>query len=242
MKLAVFGVGVALVLLCGGAVAGQEGSAERKDIVGTEKKLYSQNNEELVIRDYFQDRKDGFFLDVGCADPKKNSTTYFLEKHLGWSGIGIDALAEYAPKYEEQRPNTRFFSYIVTDHTGGPEKFYRIRGATGLSSTIERTEFMGRELRSDVLEIPTTTLNDLLDEAGVSKIDFMSMDIELGAPKALAGFDIERFNPELVCVEAGGDPEYRQGLMDYFEEHGYERIDRYLANDIVNWYFRPKKD
>jgi hypothetical protein len=40
------------------------------------KALYSQKNEELVIRDFFRDRRGGFFLDVGCAFPKNGSTTY----------------------------------------------------------------------------------------------------------------------------------------------------------------------
>ena len=39
----------------------------RRDILGTEKTLYSQHDEELIIRDFFQDRREGFFLDVGCA-------------------------------------------------------------------------------------------------------------------------------------------------------------------------------
>ncbi len=232
-------LGLVLALL---GFAGPASTEEpHKDIVGTEKKLYSQKNEELIIRDFFQDRREGVFLDVGCADPMHNSTTYYLEKHLGWSGIGVDALSEFAPKYEEQRPQTRFYSYIVTDHEGTKEKFYRVRGATGLSSTIERQEWMGKELKTDTLEVPTVTLNALLEKAGIEKIDFLSMDIEGGAPKALAGFDIERYRPELVCLEAsGGDPEYRKGLLDYFERHGYERIDRYLEYDVVNWYFRPK--
>jgi len=61
---------------------------------GPEKKLYSQFNEELIIRDFFQDRKNGVFLDVGCSKPIENSTTYYLDKHLGWSGIGIGASPE----------------------------------------------------------------------------------------------------------------------------------------------------
>ena len=83
------------------------------------------------------------------------------------------------------------------------------------------------------------TLDKLLDESGVNRIDFLSMDIEEGAPKALAGFDIERFRPELVCIEADAG-EYGVGLMRYFEQHGYGRIEKYLARDWVNWYFSPK--
>jgi hypothetical protein len=61
------------------------------------------------------------------------------------------------------------------------------------------------------------------------------MDIEGHEPKALAGFDIERFRPELVCIEAGN----REEIVDYFTQHGYERIEKYLEYDKVNWYFTP---
>jgi hypothetical protein len=61
---------------------------EMTSIFRKEKKLYSQWNEELLIRDFFGDRRDGTFLDVGCADYKRLSTTYYLEERLGWSGGG----------------------------------------------------------------------------------------------------------------------------------------------------------
>lgn len=65
------------------------------------------------------------------------------------------------------------------------------------------------------------------------------MDIEGSEPLALAGFDIKRFKPELVCIEVGNvDP---NKILEYFTRHGYERIDKYLKYDKVNWYFKPKK-
>ena len=70
-------------------VLGAGRSMPRRDIVGTEKSLYSQSQEEVIVRDFFQDRRDGVFLDVGCASPVTNSNTYYLEHHLGWTGIGI---------------------------------------------------------------------------------------------------------------------------------------------------------
>ena len=63
------------------------------------------------------------------------------------------------------------------------------------------------------------------------------MDIEEAEPAALAGCDIERFRPELVCIEVG--QRTRERLLAYFSAHGYERIDAYLAFDDHNWYFRP---
>jgi len=203
---------------------------------GPEQKLYSQGNEELIIRDFFRDRRSGFFLDVGSSQPITNSTTYYLEKHLGWSGIAIDALAEYARGYEESRPRTRFFSYIVTDHGGTRERFYRIRGAPELSSTIEGRQWAGEALPADVVEVPTITLDGLLEREGVERIDFLSMDIEGGEPKALAAFDLARYRPELICIGA-----YRKEAMydDYFGPLGYERLAKYHKYDYVNLYYTP---
>ena len=65
----------------------------------------------------------------------------------------------------------------------------------------------------------------------------MSMDIELAEPKALAGFDIERFTPRLVVVEA--HPEVRQQLLDYFAQHRYRVVGRYLRADPDNLWFAP---
>ena len=207
--------------------------------VESERKLYSQNDEELLIRHYFADRRGGFFLDVGAYHWKEASTTLYLEKHLGWTGIAIDANKEFAEGYAQNRPATKFLSYFVTDHSGGMEKLFL---AGPLSSNVEAhiRSFPGlKDFRPPEVEVPAITLDDLLDQSGVEKIDFLSMDIELGEPAALAGFDIERFRPDLVCIEASLS--VRDRISQYFGDHSYERIEEYLAYDYVNWYFRPSK-
>lgn len=206
------------------------------------KKLYSQYDEELIIRDFFNDRREGIFLDVGSSDYKRVSTTYYLEKHLGWSGIAVDALAEFTPGYIKNRPNTRFFSFIVTDHSGAIEPFYRVAKSTPLSSTskewIERAaEDRTISQNTQVVYVQTITLADLLEKNGTSKIDFLSIDIEGGEKKALATFDIDKFKPELVCIEG----EENEEVFDYFLSHDYELIEKYLEYDDLNWYFKPKK-
>ncbi len=218
------------------------GEPETAGILETGEKLYSQFDEELVIRDFFQDRRDGFFVDVGCGPPTRNSTTYYLEKHLGWSGIGVDALPEYAAAWKRERPRSRFFAFLVTDHAGTVDDFYRSE-IEGLSSTREQRSIQlpdGRTLtvEDEKVQVPSITLDELLDRNGVETIDLLSMDIELSEPQALAGFDIGRFRPELVCIEAA--PSTREAIRRYFDQHGYERILEYEAADPVNWYFEPR--
>lgn len=222
-------------------VAREEKSPEppaRRDLLAKKKKLYSQHDEEVIIRDFFQDRREGFFLDVGCAGPKKNSNTYYLESELGWSGIGVDALPEYAEAWRQKRPKSRFFNYIATDRSGLVQTFYRSEDTPGISSIEPRKKFSGKEVKYTEIKVPTITLTKLLDDNHVSKVDLLSMDIEGAELLALAGFDIDRFRPQLVCIEA-----YHAGrdkVLAYFAAHGYETIDRYRDRDKVNDYLTPR--
>ena len=205
------------------------------------KKLYSQNDEELIIRDFFNDRKGGFFLDVGSYHWEQLSTTYFLEKYLGWSGIAIDAQAGFAEGYKKYRPKTKFFSYAVTDHSGDTLKLYLTGGTSSLDS--EWYKFFVRKgddaKPPTAVDVPTITLNDLLERNGVTKIDFLTMDIEGAELPALAGFDIDKYQPELVLIEP--TTKTRDPILAYLNQHGYERIDEYLARDKQSWYFRRAK-
>jgi FkbM family methyltransferase len=219
-------------------------NVEGREGILAEERLYSTFDEELIIRHYFQDRRGGFYLDVGCAWPRRQSNTYYLEEHLGWTGIGVDALPEYAPAWKRDRPDSRFFSYLVTDHSGVEATFFR-SPATGLSSTdreMASGRFFGAEMDPAEIRVEAITLNDLLDREGVTQIDLVSIDIEGHELTALAGFDIERFRPQLVVIEisvldangTSGDA-YR-----YFERHGYAAIEAYRKFDAGNVYFEPK--
>jgi FkbM family methyltransferase len=205
------------------------------------KKLYSQNDEELLIRDFFDDRRGGFFVDVGSFHWEELSTTYFLEKYLGWSGIAIDAQAGFAEGYKKYRPKTKFFSYAVTDHSGDTLKLYLTGGTSSLNSEWYKYFVKKGEEQAPpkAVDVPTITLNDLLQQNNVSKIDFLTMDIEGAEPAALAGFDIDKYQPELVLIEPTVNT--REPIMKYLTEHGYERIEKYLERDKQSWYFRRVK-
>jgi FkbM family methyltransferase len=196
---------------------------------------FSRNFEEWIIRDHFQDRRDGVFLDVGANHYRNESNTYYLEKELGWSGLAIDALSEFGDDYRTHRPRTRFLAMFASDQAGSAQLFVPERNKLIASKD---PEFIRRHGETGTArEVPATTLDHALQEAGISRLDFMSMDIELAEPKALAGFDIDRFKPALVCIEA--HPEVRQQILDYFTRHRYVVIGKYLRVDQHNLYFQP---
>jgi FkbM family methyltransferase len=200
---------------------------------------HSRNFEELIVRDFFQDKRDGVFLDVGANHYRNENNSYFLETSLGWSGIAVDALSEFAADYKTHRPRTRFVAMFASDVPDSTVKFF-VPADDSMASSSTPGHTVRHGAPGTAREVPTTTLNALLAEAGISKVDFMSMDIELAEPKALAGFDVERYQPALVCIE--GHPEVRQQILDYFARHHYTVVGKYLRMDPQNIYFTPLKE
>lgn len=211
----------------------------RTDLDKFAPKSYSEGNEEVVIRHFFSDRRDGFFLDVGAYHYKDKSNTYYLEKNLGWHGIAIDANGEFEQGYLDFRPNTSFFAFFISDRSDEKADFYIVKDPGHLTkSTAVQSFIEGRE--TEKIEVPTIKLDDLLAKLDIKGIDFFNLDIELWEPYALAGFDIEKYRPSLVCIEA--HPPIQKQLLDYFSDHGYRRLDQYLLFDKRNWYFAPGGD
>jgi FkbM family methyltransferase len=198
----------------------------------------SEHHEEWVIRDFFQDKRDGFFVDVGANHYQHYNNTYYLDVTLGWSGIAIEPQTQFGAAYATHRPRTRFRPFFVSDVSDAQAKLYVVKNNPLVTSADRSfTERYGKGDKIEEMTAPTITLNDLLASEKVQAIDFLNMDIELWEPKALAGFDVERFRPALVCVE--GHEEVRQQILDYFAQHRYVIAGKYLRADAHNLYFTP---
>jgi FkbM family methyltransferase len=201
---------------------------------------YSQVLEEWIIRDHFHDRREGIFIDVGAGDYRKFSNTYYLETHLGWSGVAVDPQRSFEDGYRNNRPKTTFLPFFVSDVSDQEATLYisqRRQMSSGNREWAQSGAYVPLGQGPVGVKVPTIRLTDLCDRMGLRKIDFLSIDVESFEPKVLAGFDIERFQPDLVCIEA--QLPVRQQILDYFARHGYTVVGKYLRADSLNLYFAP---
>jgi hypothetical protein len=68
-----------------------------------EHKMFSRSEDfALDILDY---KRDGYYVEMGSADPIKGNTTYKMETEYGWTGIGFDLDENLAQTYNEVRKN-----------------------------------------------------------------------------------------------------------------------------------------
>lgn len=232
---------VVLALLAGGLLA----SSMQRSYLSAEfewlERAYgpgrqSQYLEEWVVRDFFRGRRQGVFVDVGAAHHQQFSNTWYLERELGWSGVAVDAQREFAEGYPEHRPRTVFRTFFVSSTSSERVRLFLNDVRWVASSKQDFTGRWGELVESR--EVATITLNDLLRAEGIEAFDFLSMDIELAEPGALAGFDLERFKPRLVCVEA--HPEVRQEILEYFAMRNYVLAGKYVRVDDRNLWFVPR--
>jgi FkbM family methyltransferase len=195
----------------------------------------SENGEEWIIRDFFQDRRGGVFVDVGANHYQRFSNTYYLETQLGWSGLAIEPQTKFAADYAVHRPRTTFVPLFVSDVSNSEAVLY-VSNDLAASSNRDFTEARSA-FPSQSVNAKTATLDDILNRNGIKHIDFLSIDIELHEPQALRGFSIDRFRPRLVAIEA--HLPVRQQILDYFATHGYVVIGKYLRADVKNLWFAP---
>lgn len=192
--------------------------------------------EEWILKDFFGNRRGGIFVEVGANHHKANSNTYYLETALGWSGVAIEPQAQFAAGYRQHRPRTTFVPLFVSDVSDQTATLYVTQNTLYASSSREFLDVLGQTATPTAVK--TTTLDDILDRLRIRRIDFLSMDIELAEPQALAGFSIRRFTPAVVAVEA--HPPIRQHLLDYFAQHDYSLIGKYWRVDSENFWFAPR--
>ena len=189
----------------------------------------TEHAEEWAIKDFFGTTRNGVFVDVGANDYKRFNNTYYLETELGWSGIAVEPLTQFAADYQQHRPRTKFRPFFVSDVSNEEARIYLLSKDHTKTSGVR--SMVAPHGATQELSAPTITLNDLLQSEGVDRIDFLTMDIEMWEPKALAGFDLQKYRPVLVCIEA--HPDVRQTIIDYFWSRGYVVVGRYLRIDQV---------
>ena len=179
-------------------------------------RYYSQNGEDFLISEIFKDLPHGFFVEIGCIDGRRFSNTLSLEER-GWRGVCIEAHRDYIELLKKNRPNSLVIHCAVGEKDEDNVTFYaNVRGSF---STLDRSQekrwrenyqayFTGFEEQI----VAKRTISSLLDEHGISSVDFMSLDIEGYEIEALQGLDLARHRPRLLVIES--DSKEHENAMD----------------------------
>ena len=74
----------------------------------------SQASQDEFILSILNNKKNGFFLEIGSNHPKYINNTYILEKEYNWTGIMVEYDNKWLESYIKERQNSY---YIINDAT-----------------------------------------------------------------------------------------------------------------------------
>tara|TARA_B100000123_G_scaffold126491_1_gene93324 strand:- start:477 stop:1154 length:678 start_codon:yes stop_codon:yes gene_type:complete len=188
------------------------------------KKSYSMDGEDIFILNHFKNKNNGFYIDVGCYHPLHRNNTFLLHKN-GWSGINIDIHQFSIDLFNYLRPNDVNLNCAVSNSNGVTKMFYQ-KKLSQLSTIDEKQAKIAFQGNIKTSEIKCFTLNAILEKFKFNdkKIDLLDIDVEGADLKVLKGFSLEKFKPELICVEIHEKEIKDSEIYEYLSNFSYELV------------------
>jgi len=182
------------------------------------------DNEDTAVLDYFKEKKNGFYVDVGCYHPIHRNNTYLLHKK-NWNGINIDTSQFSIDLFDYMRPNDLNYKCAISNKNQIIKLFYQ-KELSQLSTTERNqaeTVFQGNIKEK---EVQAFTLDEILNRNKYknSKIDFLDIDVEGADLKVLEGLSFDKFKPELVCVEIHEKKINKSDIYNFLINKNYELL------------------
>lgn len=169
---------------------------------------------EYIYNGFFKDKK-GVFVEIGGHDGISYSNTYDLACN-GWEGWYIEPLENLANMCKENHKNNnvKVLNCAVSNYNGELELFTGNDYATTEAHTTEN---------KNKITVPCYTLNHLINCYEIPKIDLLVIDVEFHEKEVLQGFDLMKWKPRMVIIEA----------HEYHEDHT-----RAVNAEFINEYFK----
>jgi FkbM family methyltransferase len=192
--------------------------------------FYAEFETDKYIRETFFPSYDyfGIMVEVGAGPPDVYSMSKHFREH-NWRCICIE-------------PNPKFFySHLSLGHEvyqyacSNEEKLstFKIASCDGPENT-NGISFSSLDIRYETgnlvkeikeIEVEVIKLNRILESLRIKKIDFISVDTEGWEIDVMEGFDILRFQPEVVILENYLYDENYEKVMNQFNYYLHNKIE-----------------
>jgi FkbM family methyltransferase len=220
---------------------------------------FSQFGQDKFLNSIFKDDV-GIFVDVGAHDGITiNNTLYFENK--GWTGYNIEPIPSVYDKLCINRPNcinincaitsdvdenteTETTETETTETTETTADFYKNVGYTemisGLVKSYDRRhlERLQRELQlcggtSEIVKVKTRTLSSICKEHKITKITYLSIDVEGAEFDVLKSIDYEYTFIDIIGFE-NNYPDVSKDIISFLQKKGFKVLNNSADIFMIN--------
>jgi FkbM family methyltransferase len=194
---------------------------------------YAPNGEDIVLWRALRHLTPGYFVDVGACDPVVTSITKLFSLR-GWTGINIEPLPHLIEMLERDRPDDANLRLALSD-TEGTLTLYVVvddmQRTTLSASLAELYRADGYEVVEQ--ETPVRTLDSVLTEHPLPRIDFLKIDAEGMEDAIVRGLDLSKHRPLVIVAEEGSHQHYEFPEMlaaAGYRETLWDGLNRFFAS------------
>jgi FkbM family methyltransferase len=188
----------------------------------------SQVGQDKWVCEFFNYKRDGYFIDIGANDGIWLSNTYYLESELGWTGICIEAGETPFSSLCKNRSCTCLRRFISNkdEMTDFEEINY------------SRPRLLGRQ------SVESIRLDTLMSQYEIPAIvDYVSIDIDGRDFEALNSFPFDKYEVILWTLEHNNNKELKEKIRMLMEVKGYIiAVDNVKDGEQIfeDWYINKK--
>lgn len=162
---------------------------------------YSLSGVDLVLNYIFKNKKNGFYIDIGCNHPIKNNNTFLLYKK-GWHGINIDLDKASIDQFNFSRPKDENLNLCISNKIGISEFFY-YHDKSPINTINKNVNIYHGSKHKKIKSIDTLTLDKVIENSKFKnlKINLLTIDVEGNELNVLKGFNLKKYCPDIIVVE-----------------------------------------
>jgi FkbM family methyltransferase len=159
------------------------------------RKFNSINNLDKKLLKYLN-FKEGFYIECGANDGVNQSNTWYFEKVLNWRGVLIEPNKTSFKNLKNNRSSKNIFrnvALVSEDFKNKNEEIYL--SENNLESKLTNAVSPLSQ------KVATETLNNILKELNINKINFFSLDVEGYEEEVLKGLNLDIFDIDYILIE-----------------------------------------
>ena len=182
------------------------------------------DKEDLNILNFFKDKRDGFYVDVGCFHPLDRNNTYLLYLK-NWRGINIDISQFSIDLFNFLRPDDFNLKCAVSENNKIIRTYFQ-KELSQLSTTDELQAKKAFQGKIKTQEVQSYSLDHIIENSKFcnKEIDLLDIDVEGADYQVLLGLNFEKYKPKLICIEIHNENLENDVVYKFLSNKGYKHI------------------
>lgn len=203
---------------------------------GWNEKYFSQAGQDKFVYDnFFREKKNGYFLEIGAFDGIQGSNCLFFEKFKNWNGLAM----EPSPTQFKKLRNNRKCKLInkAASAISGKMTFIEIDSSSS-DSQLSGLEKYYPDKSQSVLKknnlkkymVEALTFDEILKNVDKEVIDYCSIDIEGAETALIENFNFSNYKIKVLSIENNWSKTIKYDNI--LIKHGYSFFDSVGVDEI----------